>query len=211
MPQSARFAAVKSPTLLICLTASSLLVALAALQWTLIDWITPFLMLPVQSAAWLFFVVSLILAMVAAVRGRRSPARALVPLAVCILTIALLATTPFTRIWLATNFHFKQSARETVVREVANGKLHPNVKHNAALIALSSHPNLSAGGNEVVFQQSSRGPFVFFFTFRGILGSASGFLWVPPGASPNEFRLFNEELGEVIAYAPNWYFISAAR
>lgn len=210
MSQPAPPAALNSPALLICLASSSLLILLATFQWSVIEWVTPFLVLPIQGAAWLFFAASLVLATVAAFRARRTSARAIAPLALCALAAALLATVPFTRIWLSANFHLKQEGREAVVLRVTSGELQPNVKHNSSLIALPSGPNLSAGGNEIVVQASSKGSFVFFFTFRGILGSAGGFLWVPPGASPTEFRLFNEQLGEVIAYAPNWHFISTA-
>jgi hypothetical protein len=208
MQQPARFAAFRSPVLLMCVAASTVLVALAAFHWTLIDWITPFLMPPVQGAAWLFFATALIFALVEAVRSRRAPARALAPVAVCFIAVAMLATVPFTRIWLAANFYLKLSDRETVVRRVVNRELRPNVSHNSALIALPALPELSSGGNEIIIQQLDQGPYVFFFTYRGILDNASGFVWVPPGASPGEFR--HSEFAEITPYAPNWYFVSSA-
>jgi hypothetical protein len=208
MQQPVRFAAFRSPILLMCVTASTAVVAVNAFHWTLIDWITPFLMPPVQGAAWLFFATALAFALVETVRSRRAPTRALAPIAVCFIAIALLATVPFTRIWLAANFRLKLSDREAVVRQVVNHELRPNVSHNSALIALPPRPELSSGGNEIIIQPSDRGPFVFFFTYRGILDNASGFVWVPPGASPGEFR--RSEFAEVIPYAPNWYFVSTA-
>lgn len=202
--------AFRSKTFLACTLSSALLLTVAASRWSLVDWLTPFLMLPVEGLVWLVFGLSILFAVVAAVRHRAAPAKALTPIAVCLVALALVFTVPFTSLWLGANFFLKRDGREDVVRQVISGKLVPNVQHNGSLIALPPGASLSAGGNEVVVHRVEQGPFILFFTFRGILDSAAGFLWVPPGASPDQFATLNGPIAELVPYAPNWYFISMA-
>lgn len=174
------------------------------------DLLTPFLMAPAEALVWGIFAIATLSALVCARGGNATPVEAYAPAAVCALALAAVLTIPFTRIWLATNFYLKRDAREQIVQDIAAGRLRPNVRHNPSLIALAHATTLSAGGNEVIVHKNGTDLFVLFFTFRGILGSAAGFLWAAPGTSPAQFGEIHGPITEAIPYAPNWYFVSIA-
>jgi hypothetical protein len=210
MNTAAASADFRSKTLALCIASSALLLGVAALRWSLVDILTPFLLIPIEGVVWLLFACVLLASVVAAVRHRSNRLKALLPLAVCAAALTAVLSVPFTQIWLSANFHLKRQAREHVVHEMLAGTLRPNVQHNRSLVALLGGASVSAGGNEVVTHDAPTGKFVFFFTYRGILNSASGFLWVPSGASPEQFAELNGPIAEAIQYAQNWYFISMA-
>lgn len=83
--------------------------------------------------------------------------------------------------------------------------------YNASLIALPKPPNLSMGGNEIIVEGVTKNPYVFFFTFRGIVDKDfdpySGFLWVPDGGKPEQFMDANESGTEIVPFSGHWYFI----
>jgi hypothetical protein len=200
----------RNTTLTLCAATSTLLVGMVAFRWSLVDLLTPFLMVPIEGLIWLAFACTLVASVVVAIRRRQSRGRAFLPLAVCTAALIAVLTVPFTRVWLAANFYLKREAREQVVRDILAGTLRPNVRHNRSLVALGGGAHLSAGGNEVVVHDAASGKFVLFYTFRGILNSAAGFLWVPDGASSEQFASFNGPIAEAIPYAPHWYFVSMA-
>jgi hypothetical protein len=199
---------IRSGTLVVCAAGATLLLTMRALEWTLIDWLTPFLMIPVEAAVWLFFGLACLLALVSAFRHRKTPRRALAPIVLCLSTLALALTVPFTAIWLDVNFRWNRADREDVVRRIAEGKLVPNVKHNRKLIALDHERSISAGGNQVVVHNTPQGAFVSFYTYRGILGNFSVFVWVPDGATLDDYRRIEGNPVHVRQLAKNWYFVA---
>ncbi len=76
----------------------------------------------------------------------------------------------------------------------------PNVAHNRKLIGLDHPRSLSAGGNQVIVHTTPHGPFV--------LGNFSVFLWVPDGATLDDYRVIEGEPIEIRQHAPNWYFVA---
>jgi hypothetical protein len=96
-----------------------------------------------------------------------------------------------------------------VIGQVLDGTLQPNVEHNASLIALHGVPlGTSAGGNEIVVERHEGSTYVFFFTFRGILDSYSGYLFVSGDADPKLFADMSEPEAEIIEVEEHWYFAS---
>ena len=77
---------------------------------------------------------------------------------------------------------------------VEAGELKPNVDHNKNLIALGDRePNVSAGGNDIVVDETDEGTYVLFLTSRGLKHYFTGFLHVPPGGDPKKFFEFEDK------------------
>lgn len=185
-----------------------ILLLLTALEWTIIDRITPFLYLPLVGLAWLSFAASALVLMVRWYRRRSEGLKAGKPLLLHSVTLVILILVPFTNIELWLDFHTKKADRETVIQEIQTGKLAPNVSHNNRLISLGASKRLSAGGNQVIVETRDGKTYVFFFTYRGILDNYSGFLFVPQGASPDSFGPHTERTAQLIKFSENWYFMS---
>lgn len=176
-------------------------------QWNIIDAFTPFLGGPLLGLAWLLVMISAVLASVHAFRHKNKGVYAFVPLMISTSTLLAAFFVPFTQLWLYANFNLDKAAREQVVEEIRSGTLVPNVAHNEKLIALPKGSGVSMGGDEIVVEGPSSNPYVFFFTFRGILDNYSGFLWVPNGGRPEQFGDAGEPGTEIESLGGNWYFI----
>ena len=143
-------------------------------------------------------------------RIRRYGARFAAPLVICALTLAALAWVPFTQIWLQGNFLVYRADRERIVARVESGELVPNVAHSRNLIALgNTERSVSAGGNDIVVDQTSEGTYVLFLTLRGFRHYFSGFLHVPPGGDPAKFFEFEDAPPKLkVRYGKDWYFVA---
>lgn len=188
--------------------ASSIILILAmALQWHIYDILTPFLGGPLIALIWLVVILSALWGVVHAFLYRKNGISVIAPAAVSVVTLLVASFFPFTELWLYTNFHLNQSAREQVVENIRSGIITHDASVHSQLIALTEGASLSLGGGEVIVQETPEGPFVFFYTFRGILDSYSGFLWVPKGSTPQQFNDAGESGTTIIPYADHWYFI----
>ncbi len=100
--------------------------------------------------------------------------------------------------------------RERIVARVEAGDLKPNVDTNETLIALGDDaPNVSAGGNDIVVDQTDQGSYVLFLTSRGLKHTFTGFLHVPPGGDPNKFFEFDDKPPmQLVPYDKDWYFVA---
>ena len=188
--------------------ASALLLLMSLVfQWNIIDALTPFLGGPLLGLAWLLVMISAVFASAYAYRHRSKGAYAFAPLMVSTGTLLVAFFVPFTQLWLYGNFNLNKSARQQVVENVKSGTFKPNVAHNAKLIALPKGSGVSMGGDVIIVEGPSSNPYVFFFTFRGILDNYSGFLWVPDGGRPENFGDADEPGTEIESFGGNWYFI----
>jgi hypothetical protein len=179
----------------------------AVFQWTLIDLITPFLVLPLRVALGLIFFSITIWSVVYWIRKRRQRFAAL-PTLVCVATIAIVALVTFTRLWINFNYWVNKADREKIVQLVSNGTLRPNVSYNRSLISLpTGSPHVSMGGNEIVVEEHLGKTYIFFFTYRGILDNYSGFLYVSPGGEPTRYSdLSEKESTQIEKFDESWYF-----
>lgn len=196
-----------SKTLYFSVFSSLVLLMALVFQWNIVDAMTPFLGGPLLGLTWLLVMLSAMLSVAYAYRHRHGGAPAFAPLAVSAGALLVAFFVPFTEIWLYANFHFSKAAREQVVAKVRSGDLKPNVAHNDNLIALPIGSNVAMGGDEIIVEGPLNNPYVFFFTFRGILDNYSGFLWVPDGGRPEQFSDVNESGTEIRSFGGNWYFI----
>ena len=194
-------------TLGVAIASSVTLLVALSFQWDIIELFTPFLGGPLLGLMWLVVVFGAVWSIIYAYRYRREGLAACSPALVYGCTIVIALVVPFTQIWLYANFHLNKAVREQVVAKVRSGEFSPNVSHNGNLIELPEGYGVSKGGDQIIIQGPRDNPFVFFYTFRGILDNYSGFLWVPDGGSPQQFQDAGEDGTEIEPLGGNWYFI----
>jgi hypothetical protein len=185
-------------------------VVLAAFQWSIIDRITPFLYVPLLGVVWLGFAAAGVGSLTSIAKAKHIGILAFAPASMQVVAVALVLFVPFTNLWLETDFALYRGQREDAVRRVQNGELRPNVSHNPSLIKLGRDFSLiSMGGNEIVVEEHQGMKYVFFFTYRGILDSYSGFLYVPSGGDPTKYSdLSDGEARQVRSLKRNWFYVS---
>lgn len=188
------------------ITASFLLVAAVALQWHLVDALTPFLMFPAFAVLWLVFVVAVVIAVWLALRKRSRAA--LICFVVCVVSGLAAWFDPFTPLWLRVYFSWYEMERDRAVETLLTQGL-PRASHNTSVARLpAGAPNISMGGNEVIVQEHDGLTYVLFFTFRGILDNYAGYLYVPDGGDPRRFMDLHEDTTEFVLMKPNWIYVS---
>ena len=143
-------------------------------------------------------------------RIRNGGAKFALPFLICALTLAVLVYAPLHQIALQQNFHWHRADRERIVARVEAGELKPNVGYNENLIALGDRePNVSAGGNDIVVDETDEGTYVLFLTSRGLKHYFTGFLHVPPGGDPKKFFEFEDKPpSQLVRYDKDWYFVA---
>jgi hypothetical protein len=196
--------------LIACSAVSLLALWIAALEMPMADLPSGFMFFPVLPLTALGFVACCLWSTFQLTRIRRYGARFAAPLVICALTLAALAWAPFTQIWLQGNFLVYRADRERIVARVESGELVPNVAHSRNLIALgNTERSVSAGGNDIVVDQTSEGTYVLFLTLRGFRHYFSGFLHVPPGGDPAKFFEFEDAPPKLkVRYGKDWYFVA---
>lgn len=91
---------------------SALVLTLAALEWTIVDWLTPFLFLPlVDAAVWLFAASGLLAVAALVLRFNTEGRRAAGPVVVQAVVLAVVATVPFARMTLDLDFRLNRGDR----------------------------------------------------------------------------------------------------
>ena len=195
----------KRDNAVICLLLlpSILVLIILAFQWSIVDLVTPFLFEPIEGAAWVLLLVSTLISAILYTKGRSKWPMSYLPLMAFICVILCAEFVPFTSIWLDINFRIYKAEREKVAADIFSGKLRPNVTYNQSLITLpSSYSGLSTGGGEVVIYNFGNDSGVYFFTFRGILGRSSGYLFMSSDAVPS-----GDGIVEASKVAPHWFFV----
>lgn len=189
----------------LAIVSSSSLILLLFFQWTLVDLLTPFIL----PFLWLlvigFFLVVIVFSLVSLFKKRKWS-----PLLIQITTVLIVIFIPFNTIVLQLNFsnHFKE--RTEVISKIQNGTLQPNVTYNTSVIHLPrEYDHLSKGGGDIIIEEVNGETLVFFYTFRGILGDFSGFIYSPHNRKPN-INSFGGDFKEIVKMAENWYFVASS-
>ncbi len=194
------------------LLASTILVLIAALELSIVELVTPFLMAPIFAAACLILVACFSWALVNLVRNREQMGlRAGYPAIACAVGAAIAVFVPWSDLWLKANYSLLRSSRSRIVRQVQEGARRPNVERYSTLISLGlDAPQVSMGGNEIVVERlDGEEPYIFFFTYRGILDNFHGFLFVPTGGDPLLFSYLDEPGSTHIKpMEEHWYFVA---
>jgi len=145
-------------------------------------------------------------------RPPRKKSRNLFPAVLCVAALGIVTLVPFTKIWLNFNLGSKKSARERIVQQISAGMLTPNrvLANGVGVISLPKlTPNISAGGNEIETATRDGRTYVFFYTYRGILNSYAGFLYVPTGGNPDAYPDLKSDPQAISdRYEEHWYFVS---
>jgi hypothetical protein len=191
----------------LAVTISAILLCVLALQWTLIDWFTPFLVFPLLNVVWVVFAGSAIASVVHLVRSRW---RAWRPLAVQAATLALAVTVPFTSLWIDAQRLLYAADRQRAVALYREGRLR-SVRSGvqAEVWALPDElRGASKGGGEIVAYGYGPDASLLFFTYRGILSRFSGFIYRPDGSPPPAELEEGEPFREIERVGDHWFFVA---
>jgi hypothetical protein len=189
---------------------SAFTLSVATFELAMADWPSGFVLLAVVPLMALLFFCCIVWSATLLLKIRSDGAKFALPFLICALTLAILAWAPLHQIALAQNFRWHRVDRERIVAQVEAGELKPNVSHNRSLIALGDGaPNVSAGGNDIVVDETDEGTYVLFLTSRGLKHSFTGFLRVPPDGDPKKFFEFEDKPPSQLArYDKDWYFVA---
>ncbi|TCS96684.1 hypothetical protein [Hazenella coriacea] len=190
--------------LILSIFSSVLVLLFLVFQWSIVDIITPFLMIPLWMVLSGFFILVTVIALIVLFKSKNWK-----PIAVQAITISLWLFFPFNQIILDLDFKMNKSEREKVIKMVENQTIKPNVSYNPSLIRLpKEYQHLSKGGGEIVLEKNGNDYYIFFYTFRGLIDNFSGFVYSPNDKEPNPDD-FGVDFIEVDKLDKNWYFISA--
>jgi hypothetical protein len=191
-------------------TISIVTLLIATFELSMADWPSSLVLLGILPLVALLFFGCGLWSATQLLRVRRDGVRFAGPILICALTLVILAYAPLQQIALQRNFDWHRADRENIVARVEAGELKPNVDTNENLIALGDNaPHVSAGGNDIVVDQTDHGTYVLFLTSRGLKHYFTGFLHVPSGGDPKNFFEFDDKPPtRLVRYDKDWYFVA---
>ena len=196
--------------LVAAIAISAFTLSVATFELAMADWPSGFVLLVVVPLVALVFCGCALWSATLLPRIRSGGTKFALPFLICALTLAVLRYAPLQQIALQQNFDWHRKTRERIVALVEAGELKPNVSYNKNLIALGDRePNVSAGGNDIVVDETDEGTYVLFLTSRGLKHYFTGFLHVPPGGDPKKFFEFEDKPpSQLVRYDTDWYFVA---
>ncbi len=196
--------------LITAIAISAVTLAMATWELLMADWPSGFVLLGVLPLAAFAFCGCALWSVTLLLRIKDGGAKFALPLLIYALTLAVLVYAPLQQIALQQNFYWHRQNRERIVARVEAGELRPNVSHNRNLIALGDgEPKVSAGGNDIVVDETDAGSYVLFLASRGLKHSFTGFLHVPSGGDPRKFFEFEDKPpSQLVRYDKDWYFVA---
>lgn len=212
IPQAAMAAtrpSVRGP-LAVAVAVSAVTLAATIFELAMADWPSGFVLLVVVPLLALVFFGCMIWSATLLLKLRSDGAGFALPFLTCAATLAVLAYAPLHQIALQQNFSWHRQDRERIAAQVEAGELKPNVAYNKNLIALGdAAPKVSAGGNDIVVDETDVGTYVLFLTSRGLQHRFTGFLRVPPDGDPKKFFEFEHKPpSQLVRYDKDWYFVA---
>jgi hypothetical protein len=194
----------------IAATVCLVTLSIATFELSMADWPSGFVLMVILPLASLLFFACGLWSATLLLRIRKDGVRFAVPFLICALTLAALVYAPLQQVYLQHDFWARRADRERVVMRVENGELIPNVVDNKKVIALGERePYVSAGGNDIVIDDTDDGVYVLFLTSRGLKHYFNGFLRVPPGGDPKKFFEFSDKPpSRLVAYDKDWWFVA---
>jgi hypothetical protein len=194
----------------IAIVTSVLALAARALLWSIVDVLTPFAIWPIGMATAIALGVNLVFAVVhLALRARTDGVRAATPLAVLASAGALLTVVPFDHIAIRADYAFHRGQRARALVLYGQNHLEPvwTNPHGALLKLPPDLASASRGGGEIVTCGAGTDASLLFFTYRGMLGHYSGFLYRPDGTPPPD-DCEDGRYREVVREDERWFFVS---
>jgi hypothetical protein len=200
-----------SLTTAICVFLVALFVNL--FRWTLVESLTPFIQPLLEIAIGLLFLASIVWSIVHLIRTRRPLSKsALMPVAVNVLTVVIAMFVPFSLLTTELDFRSHNRARMAVVSNVLDGRYESLVRNSGArgdYIALPAQLSyLSTGGGDIIRLHRQNATLIFFFDFRGILDSFSGFVYSSDDSPPRDGD-FGGRFAEVERLRKNWFWVTS--
>ena len=201
-----------SSWLAISLAGSGAFVFIQILRWPLVSLLTVFVEPLLEIAVFLCFTVVGICCLVYAIRNRRSASRKVwLPVAICLSAAIIVVAVPFSELYLKFDFYIYQDRRTAVAEKLLqNPSLVTNVPGSrGAFVTLDPADSyLSRDDGEVLIDRRDGNTFVLFFTFRGILGRFSGFVYSPTDEPPGKDEFDGDGL-EIKRLAPHWFWYAS--
>ena len=194
---------VRSATIAVIALMGAIITA-TAFQWQLIDWGTVFLAARIEEASELGAAAGAGFAVAVGVRLWRTVRwRALAPVVASAAGYALWFLVPWTAINLEAVWYARHDGFDRVVALVRKGE----IAGRGGDVALPSRwRDLSSDGS-IEIHGDGDSLVVLFYTFRGLLGHASGYVYVA-GDTPPTPVLLHSEIREIAPKEPHWYFVS---
>src|SRR6185295_2739628 len=173
---------------------SAFTLSVATFELAMADWPSGFVLLAGVPLMALVFCGCTLWSATLLLRIRNGGAKFALPFLIYALTLAILIYAPLQQIALQQNFDWHRKTRERIVARVEAGELKPNV---------------SAGGNDIVVDETDEGTYVLFLTSRGLKHYFTGFLRVPPDGDPKKFFEFEDKPpSQLVRYDKDWYFVA---
>jgi len=201
----------RNKTFTLAFFSGILFILLQIFRWELFD-LFFFFELFLEFIVAVLFIISLIFSIINIFRNKKKQNKKVYyPLLINCLTIIIITFVPFTNIILNIDFSLNKNAREEVVHSINSGVIKPNITYNPHLIHLPyQYKGLSKGGDDVIFDKSQSGTAVFFFTFRGILDSFSGFAYCPkPNQDCTSKFIDKQDTLQVNKIDDHWYWLAS--
>src|SRR3954467_6228049 len=191
-------------------TVSLVTLSIATFELSMADWPSGFVLMVILPLAALLFFACGLWSATQLLRIRKDGVRFAIPFLICALTLTALVYAPLQQIYLQHDFRARRADRERIVMQVENGELMPNVVDNKKVIAPGERePYVSAGGNDIVIDDTDDGVYVLFLTSRGLKHYFSGFLRVPPGGDPKKFFEFSDKPpSRLVACDKDWWLVA---
>ena len=195
----------------LCVFIAAIFISL--FRWTLVEYLTPFIEPYVEMTIGLLFCVSLAWSTVHLIRAWKHGARsALSPLVTNLVTVIMVTLVPFSFLTMQFDFRTHYRARMTVVSGVLDGSYENLVQNKGGrgdLIALPTHLSyLSSGGGDIIRWHRQNATLIFFFDYRGILDSFSGFVYSSDDSPPREGD-FGGRFEEIERLRQNWFWATS--
>ena len=195
----------------LCVLVVAILISL--FRWTLIEFLTSFLEPVLEMGVLVVFLASVIWSLVHMIRARKKGAlTALLPMSLNIVTALVVTFVPFTRLTTRLNFGVHHRARMEAVSAILDGKYENLIRIRGGgrgdFVNLPSRlSDLSSGGDVMVWHRQDA-TLVFFFSFRGVLDSFSGFVYSTNDSPPQQGE-FGGRFVEIERLQPNWFWAAS--
>jgi hypothetical protein len=192
----------------LCATLS---VCAAVLLFNLLNWL--FLGYPLEIVLGLFcgvaFVVVTVSALLYFFLRLKSWRLSGIPLLICVGTALILGFAPLVTLGDKLNFFVNRATRDALVAQVEAGTLRTPSNPSSIVLPLGKDvPPVSDGGNEIIVEEHQGKKYVFFYTYRGLLGYYAGFLYVPTGGSPTRYSdLARDTTKRTERLDTHWFYV----
>ncbi len=197
-------------TMAFCVFLAALFVSL--FRWTLVEYLTPFIEPILEIAIGVLLLASLVWSVVHFIRARKqSPKVALFPLAFNVLTIAIVTFVPFSLLTTELDFRAHYRARMAVVSSVLDGRYENLVQSGGGrgdFIALPAQLSYLSSGGDIIRSRRHNATLIFFYDYRGILDSFSGFIYSTDDSPPGNGD-FGGRFVEIERLRQNWFWATS--